>query len=304
VIGLLQGVTELFPVSSLGHAVLVPAWLGGDWQHLVTQYTTQESEQSPYLAFIVALHVATALALLWFYRADWVRIIAAWFRTLRTRKITTSTERLAWLIVVGTIPVGITGIALEHVFRVLFATPAAAAAFLTLNGLVLLAGERLRRRADSRAKVEVAAVGADAAATAEQHHAVVGGTPRRLETLRYTEAGIIGLFQTLALLAGISRSGITMVGGLVRGLDHEDAAKFAFLLATPVILAAGLFKAPTLFGSATAGIHGQILVGALTAGIAAYMSVRFLTRWFTTRTLTPFAVYCLVFGVASLVRFV
>jgi undecaprenyl-diphosphatase len=303
VIGLLQGVTELFPVSSLGHAVLVPAWLGGDWQHLVTQYTTQESEQSPYLAFIVALHVATALALLWFYRADWSRIIRAWFRTLRTRQVTTSTERLAWLIVVGTIPVGITGIALEHMFRVLFATPVAAAAFLTLNGFVLLAGERLRRRADARAKVEVAAIGSDATAETEQHHAVVGGTPRRLETLRYGEAAIIGLFQTLALLAGISRSGITMVGGLVRGLDHEDAAKFAFLLATPVILAAGLFKAPALFGSATAGIHGQILVGALTAGIAAYFSVRFLTRWFTTRTLTPFAVYCLVFGLASLLRF-
>ena len=303
VIGFLQGVTELFPVSSLGHAVLVPAWLGGSWQQLVTQYTTQESEQSPYLAFIVALHVATALALLWFYRADWDRIVRAWFRTVRTRRVTSSTERLAWLIVVGTIPVGITGLVFEHAFRVLFATPAAAAAFLTLNGLVLLAGERLRRRANARASVEVASVGAQAAATAEQHRAVVGGPSRSLSTLRYTEAGIIGIFQTFALLAGISRSGITMVGGLVRGLDHEDAAKFAFLLATPVILGAGLFKIPSLFGSAGAGIHGQVLVGSLTAGIAAYLSVRFLTRWFTTRTLTPFAVYCLVFGVASLVRF-
>jgi undecaprenyl-diphosphatase len=303
VIGLLQGVTELFPVSSLGHAVLVPAWLGGDWHQLVTQYTTQDSEQSPYLAFIVALHVATALALLWFYRADWNRIIRAWFRTVRTREVKTSTERLAWLIVVGTIPVGITGVAFEHAFRVLFATPAAAAAFLTLNGLVLLTGERLRRRADARARVEVATTGAEAAAETEQQHAVVGGTPRKLDTLKYTEAGIIGVFQTFALLAGISRSGITMVGGLVRGLDHEDAAKFAFLLATPVILAAGLLKIPTLFGSAASTIHGQVLAGSLAAGIAAYLSVRFLTRWFTTRTLTPFAIYCLVFGVASLVRF-
>jgi undecaprenyl-diphosphatase len=303
VIGLLQGVTELFPVSSLGHSVLVPAWLGGDWQHLVTQYSTKESEQSPYLAFIVALHVATALALLWFYRSDWVAIITAWFRTLRTRKVTTSTERLAWLIVIGTVPVGITGLALEHVFRILFAKPVAAAAFLTLNGFILLAGERLRRRANARAELEVAAVGAGDAAVVEQHRAVVGGKSRKLETLRYTEAGIIGVFQTFALLAGISRSGVTMVGGLVRGLDHEDSAKFAFLLATPVILAAGLYKVPSLFGSATADIHGQVLVGALTAGIAAYLSVRFLTRWFTTRTLTPFAVYCLIFGAVSLVHF-
>jgi undecaprenyl-diphosphatase len=303
VLGLLQGVTELFPVSSLGHAVLVPAWLGGDWQHLVSQYTTTESEQSPYLSFIVALHVATALALVWFYRSDWVAIISAWFRTLRTRRVTTSTERLAWLLVIGTVPVGITGIALEHFFRVLFAIPAAAAAFLTLNGLVLLAGERLRRRANARAEAEAATVGVGATAVVEQRRVVVGGKARQLETLRYTEAGIIGLFQTFALLAGISRSGVTMVGGLVRGLDHEDAAKFAFLLATPVILGAGLYKAPSLFGSATANIHGQVLVGALTAGIAAYLSVRFLTRWFTTRTLTPFAVYCLVFGAASLIRF-
>jgi len=303
VLGLLQGVTELFPVSSLGHAVLVPAWLGGDWQNLVSQYTTKESEQSPYLAFIVALHVATALALVLFYRSDWVAIISAWFRTLRTRKVTTSTERLAWLLVIGTVPVGITGIALEHVFRVLFAIPAAAAAFLTLNGFVLLAGERLRRRANARAEVEAAAVGAGATAVTEQRRVVVGGKARQLETLRYTEAGIIGIFQTFALLAGISRSGVTMVGGLVRGLNHEDAAKFAFLLATPVILGAGLYKLPSLFGSAGANIHGQVLVGALTAGIAAYLSVRFLTRWFTTRTLTPFAVYCLIFGVASLIRF-
>jgi undecaprenyl-diphosphatase len=173
---------------------------------------------------------------------------------------------------VGTSPVGITGLALEHGFRVLFAVPAAAAAFLTLNGGILLAGERLRRRADVRAKVEVAAVAADSVAAVEQRHAVVGGKSRRLETLGYTEAGVIGLFQTFALLAGISRSGVTMVGGLVRGLDHEDAAKFAFLLATPVILAAGLLKIPTLFGPAAAGIHGQVVVGAVTAGISAYLT--------------------------------
>lgn len=297
VIGVLQGVTELFPISSLGHSVLVPAWIGGDWNALVTQAHTKASEQSPYLAFIVALHVATALALLWFYRSDWVDIIAAFFRTLKTRKIETSTERLAWLVVVATIPVGITGLALEHTFRVLFAKPGAAAAFLTVNGLILLAGEWLRRRS-----VALSSVAAEAAADGDEGLHLVHGA-RKLETLGYAEAATIGLFQTFALLAGISRSGVTMVGGLVRGLDHEDAAKFSFLLATPVILAAGLLKIPTLFGSAGDHIHGQVLVGALAAGLAAYASVRFLTRYFTTRTLTPFAIYCLVAGAASLVRF-
>ncbi|MCW2755548.1 MAG: undecaprenyl-diphosphatase [Marmoricola sp.] len=289
VIGVLQGVTELFPISSLGHSVLVPAWIGGDWNKLVTQTSAKASEQSPYLAFIVALHVATAVALLWFYRRDWIAVISAFFTTLKTRRVETSTERLAWLIVVATIPVGITGLVLEHTFRVLFAKPGAAAAFLTLNGVILLLGEWLRRRSVARREV------LEPAATAH-------GT-RKIEALSYPEAATVGVFQTFALLAGISRSGITMVGGLVRGLDHEDAAKFSFLLATPVILAAGILKVPSLFGSAGDHIHGQVIVGAITAGVAAYASVRFLTQYFTTRTLTPFAIYCLVAGVASLVKF-
>ncbi|MDP9222024.1 MAG: undecaprenyl-diphosphate phosphatase [Actinomycetota bacterium] len=304
VIGLLQGVTELFPISSLGHSVLVPAWLGGDWAHLVTEYSTSTSSGSPYLAFIVALHVATAIALLIFYRRDWIAIIGAFFTTLRTRKVETSTQRLAWLIVIATIPVGITGLALEHAFRVLFAKPVAAAAFLTINGLILLVGERLRSRAEARTAAH-AAVGAHSAEP-DGEAAIktsADGPSRKLETLSYREAGIIGLFQTLALLAGISRSGITMVAGLLRGLDHEDAAKFSFLLATPVILAAGVLKIPALFGPAGDHIHGQVLVGAVVAGLAAYASVRFLTRYFTTRTLTPFAIYCLIAGIASLIKF-
>jgi undecaprenyl-diphosphatase len=303
VIGGLQGVTELFPVSSLGHSVLVPALLGGSWSHLVTEGAAEDSEHSPYLAFVVALHVATALALLVFYWRDWVRIVGAFVRTLRTRRIETSTERLAWLLVVATIPVGITGLAFEHTFRVLFATPLYAAIFLTINGLILLAGERLRRRAELRGRLptdaprDVPPAGASAQATR------LDSPARRLDSLAFREAAVIGLFQTTALLAGISRSGVTMVAGLLRGLDHEDAAKFAFLLATPVILAAGVLKLPTLAGPAGAGIRGQVLVGAVTAAIAAYLSVRFLTRYFTTRTLTPFAVYCLVVGVACIVRF-
>ena len=337
VIGLLQGVTELFPISSLGHSVLVPAWIGGSWQHLVTENATGNSEQSPYLAFIVALHVATALALLTFYRRDWVRIVRALIMTLRTRRIETSTERLAWLLVIATVPVGVTGLALEHTFRTLFAKPVAASVFLTVNGLILLGAERLRRRADAQPATRHALVSVGAAETSADGVKSVGidtlpgidtvppidtvreadtvpeavtsdttANPRRsrrLETLGYREAGIIGLFQTFALLAGISRSGITMAAGLLRGLDHEDAAKFSFLLATPVILAAGVLKLPTLAGSAGAHIHGQVVAGFLTAGIAAYLSVRFLTRYFTTRTLTPFAVYCLIGGAVSTVWF-
>jgi undecaprenyl-diphosphatase len=311
VIGGLQGVTELFPVSSLGHSVLVPALVGGSWSHLVTEGAAQDSEHSPYLAFIVALHVATALALLVFYWRDWVRIVGAFIRTLRTRRIETSTERLAWLLVVATIPVGITGLALEHTFRVLFAKPLYAAVFLTINGLILLAGERLRRRAELRGQLPTGAAPAAAAGgataatvgTRTTRTARTGSRARRLDSLAFREAAVIGLFQTTALFAGISRSGVTMVAGLLRGLDHEDAARFAFLLATPVILAAGVLKLPALAGSAGTGIRGQVLVGAVAAAVAAYLSVRFLTRYFTTRTLTPFAVYCLVVGVACIVRF-
>jgi undecaprenyl-diphosphatase len=323
VIGGLQGVTELFPVSSLGHSVLLPAWLGGSWQHLVTENATNDSEGSPYLAFIVALHVATAMALLVHFRQDWIRIIRAFLTTVRTHKVTNSTERLAWLIVVATIPVGLTGLALEHTLRTLFAKPLAAAVFLTINGVILLAGERLVRRAAARQQTGSASpaavpVGAGAASgggdwfqpSATPHRTreasaapATAAATRKLDTLSYREAGIIGLFQTLALLAGISRSGITMVGGLLRGLDHEDAAKFSFLLATPVILAAGVLKMPSLASPAAADIHGQVLAGFVTAGLAAYVAVRFLSRWFATRTLTPFAIYCLLAGGISIVHF-
>ncbi len=304
VIGLLQGATELFPVSSLGHSVLVPALIGGSWQHLVTESATGSSGQSPYLAFIVALHVATALALLWFFRTDWVRIIGAFFRTLKTRKVVTADERLAWLIVVATIPVGLTGLALEHTFRTIFAKPLAAAIFLTVNGVILLAGERLRRRSAARAGPGLrAGAGTSPAGNERSAESAVAVPGRQLTTLAYREAGIVGLFQTLALFAGISRSGITMVAGLLRGLDHEEAARFSFLLATPVILAAGLLKLPSLAGTAGAHIHGQVVVGMLTAGFAAYLTVRFLTRYFQTKTLTPFAVYCLVAGALCTIRF-
>jgi len=302
-IGALQGVTELFPVSSLGHSVLVPALVGGSWKHLVTESSTGSSEASPYLAFVVALHVATAIALLVFYRRDWVRIIGAFVHTLRTRRVETSAERLAWLIVLATIPVGVTGLLLEHTFRTIFAKPVFSAAFLTVNGLILLAGERLRRDAQRRTGAAADDSRAPAAPAAPRGGGLAVAQHRSLDALAYREAGIIGLFQTLALFAGISRSGVTMVAGLLRGLDHEDAAKFSFLLATPVILAAGVLKLPTLAGAGGEHIHGQVLAGSVVAGVAAYLSVRFLTRYFATRTLTPFAIYCLVAGVVCLVRF-
>ena len=380
VIALIQGVTELFPISSLGHSVLVPAWFGGSWQTLVTQSSTADSGSSFYLAYIVALHCATALALLWFFRADWVRIIRGFLRSLpasvrlsmQTRRLRLSVrdkdERLAWMIVFATIPVGLAGVAGEHVFRTLFAKPADAAVLLFVNGLILLGAEALRRSAALRkqAPATVAAgrpVQSPALAEPTQNVSAPGyraasrydvpatsrnpayspdpgypaspadrgaasGRPQpashrapsgrraaadiaeaersdeRISTLPYKDAVLIGSAQILALLAGISRSGVTIAGGLFRGLDHEDAARFAFLLATPVILAAGVLKVPSLFGPAGAHIHGQVAVGFIVCGIAAYVSVRFLVRWFQTRTLTPFAIYCLAFGLLSILRFI
>ncbi len=319
IIAVVQGVTELFPVSSLGHSVLIPAWLGGSWQTMVTQSSQASSETSFYLAYIVALHCATALALLWFFRADWARIIrgllASLLRGLRERQLSIQgpDERLAWMIVVATIPVGLTGIALEHTFRTIFAKPTAAAVFLFINGLVLLAGERLRRsRPPARVPAEAAAAarpappGAHARPTGGRQPADIraaAASDARIARLPYRDSLYIGMLQITALLAGISRSGVTMAGGLWRGLDHEDAARFAFLLATPPILAAGVLKLPSLAGTAGAHIHGQILLGVVVTAVTAYLSVRFLVRYFQTRTLTPFAIYCLAFGAASILRF-
>jgi len=306
VIGFVQGVTELFPVSSLGHSVLVPALIGGSWSDLVTQ---QKADSSPYLAFIVALHVATALALLCFFWRDWVRIIGGLVSSIRYRRVESVHERLAWLLVITTIPAGILGLAFEKALRTVFAKPEAAAIFLTLNGALLLVGERLRRRSVARvaAKTSVTAPEGAAAATAVDPHYDPEHDPENdaaiVERVSIRDAGVIGVFQSLALLAGISRSGITMVAGLLRGLDHEQAVRFAFLLATPIILAAGLFKVPTLMGSVGDGIRGQALAGAGAAFIAALISTKFLVRWFKTRTLTPFAWYCGIFGAFCVVRF-
>ena len=287
VMGLLQGVTELFPVSSLGHGVLVPGLLG--WHNLVN---SQSHSESFFLAFLVGLHVGTALALLVFYRKTWTNLVRGLFRQGSLAREhgasllwkiddarTDASYRLLVLLVLATIPVGIVGLAFEHKLRVLFVKPLAAAIFLTINGVILMVGELLRRR-----------VGKHAASI-------------DMANLSVPRAVGIGTTQIASLFAGISRSGVTMVSGLMSSLDHEESANFAFLLATPVILLAGLLKIPDLFGSLGDGVRGQAFVGALCAGLAAYVSVKFLTRWFTTKTLWPFAIYSFVFGLACIVRF-
>jgi undecaprenyl-diphosphatase len=266
--------------------VLVPELLG--WHSLVAG---QSADESFYLAFLVGLHVATAIALLIFYRRDWAGVIRGFFSSIGKRRIETRDERMAWLLVLGTIPVGVVGLVFEHNLRTLFAKPTAAAVFLCINGLILFAGERVRKRAATRELVDE-----------HRHHEDPGhDVGRDLDTLELREGLFVGSAQILALFAGISRSGVTMVAGLLRGLDHEDAAHLSFMLATPVILAAGVYKLPDLLGHNGDHVRGQVLVGSLAAGIAAYVSVRFLTKWFQTRTLTPFAIYSLVFGLVMLV---
>jgi undecaprenyl-diphosphatase len=319
VIGIIQGIGELFPISSLGHTVLIPSWFGGSWATLVSQESLPES---PYLAFVVALHLATALVLLAFYIREWARMASGFVRTLVRRRIETDAERLAWLIIVATIPVGILGLAFEHQFRVLFAKPLAAAFFLAVNGLILLAGEAFRRRnvrlavAAGVPAAEIPAAPSPLATTpaAEQpasaarfrDEAIVpmdAAAERELAGIGWLSSGLIGAAQALALLAGISREGIAMVGGLFRGLNNENALRFSFLLSTPVIFAAGILKVGDLTGPLGAGIRGPVLAGALAAAGSSLFAIVFLSRYFKTRTLVPFAVYCLVFGGVSMIHF-
>jgi len=327
VVGLVQGVTELFPISSLGHNVLLPALVGGSWE----AHLDVASPESPYLAFIVGLHVATALALLVYFRRDWVRIIGGFLSSIRDRRVETADQRLAWMIVLATIPVGGVGLVAEHPFRVIFGRPVTAGVFLAVNGLILIAGERFRRPASleaderiaasreaelvmagSRAVVQQPAPGPAHGAHARPRAAAPGGmsqseeeaataSDRRLSTMGYGRAIVIGSAQILALLAGISRDGVTMVAGMRRGLSREDAVRFAFLLSTPVILAAGVLKIPDLFGPLGQGIGGPILLGSILSFIGAYAAIRFLVRYLRTNTLYPFGIYCLVAGLACVV---
>lgn len=304
VVGALQGVTELFPVSSLGHSVLLPALLGGQW---ATDLDVSAPE-SPYLAFIVGLHVATAAALLVFFWRDWGRILGGFASSVRHRRIRSENERLAWLIILATIPVGLAGLLLEHLFRTVLGRPIPAAAFLLANGVILLVGERLRRRTRIADAARITADHhplADPDAVRDLDAGITGPeadqrSDQRIAALPMWRGVLIGAAQVLALLPGISRSGVAMVTGLTQGLSHRDAARFSFLLATPVILAAGALKIPDLTGPLGDGIRGPVLAGSLASFVAAYLSVRFLERYFRTRTLYPFAIYSLLVGGAAL----
>ena len=275
VLGLLQGVSELFPVSSLGHSVILPRLLG--WNiHQNDGY---------FLTFLVATHLATAIVLLGFFWRDWVRILRGLGRSLREREIAPDDvdAKLGWLLVVGTIPAGILGLLLEHKLRSIFASPRSAAVFLICNGFLLYGAELLRRRAPQTSQDDDA---------------------RIARQVGWRGAFLVGAAQAIALVPGFSRSGATMGGGLIVGLSHKDAARFAFLLATPIIAAAAVLKLPELFGHQGNGVRGQALVGALCSAVTAYLAVRFLMRFFETNKLTPFAVYCVLAGAGALLYLV
>jgi undecaprenyl-diphosphatase len=274
VLGLLQGVTELFPVSSLGHSVILPKLAG---------WNIHQNDKF-FITFLVATHLATALVLLAFFWRDWVRIVKGLGRSLRDRGIAPgdSDAKLGWLLVVGTITAGILGLLLEHKLRSVFASAQSAAIFLFINGLLLFGAELLRRRAPQTSEDD---------------------DTRIARQVSWRDAAFVGTAQAFALIPGISRSGITMAGGLLVGLSHKDAARFAFLLATPIIGAAAILKLPELAGPDGRGVRGPALVGALCSALTAYLAVRFLMRFFETRTLVPFAVYCLAAGAACSIYF-
>jgi len=265
ILGALQGITELFPISSLGHSVIIPSLL----------HWNIEQSNSSFLIFIIATHFATSLVLLLFFRKDWKKIVIGIFVSLKNRKIVTPYEKLGWLLVVATIPAGILGVLFQDTVQKLLASPVIAAVFLIFNGGMLYLAERLRKYRRE--------TGGDAA----------------IARLSWAQSAKVGLMQCLALLPGISRTGSTLTGGLLSGLDHEDSARFAFLLATPIIFGASALKLPELFT-----VHYSVFpvcIGFITSAIAAYFSVKFLAKYFETKTLKPFAVYCLLFGIFSLI---
>ena len=269
VLALLQGVTELFPVSSLGHTVILPKLLG---------WNLNQADPT-FLAFVVLLHVGTATALLIYFWRDWLAIVKAVFRSLVDGRMHgTPDERLGWRLIAGTIPAGLVGVLFQKQVQSLFANPRAAAAFLIVNGVIMFVGERVRRRAVALADERT-----------------------RLDGLSVRTAVGIGSAQILALLPGISRSGSTMVAGLLANLTHEAAARFAFLLATPIIFGAGVLKIPDLFTAVALPHLPVYLLGGVVAGVAAFLSVAYLMRYFRVGRLDPFAIYCAAFGIGSLI---
>lgn len=272
--GAMQGVSELFPVSSLGHSVILPKLLG--W--------SVNQNDNLFLIFLVATHLATALVLLGFFHKDWLLIIKGIFRSIKIREINPSDiyAKLGWLIVVGTIPAGVLGILFEDKLKVLFASPNIVAVFLILNGIILYGAELLRKKSEKNTNENA---------------------DKNLDQMTWWQSVKVGLAQCLALIPGFSRTGSTIGGGLLIGFDHKNAARFSFLLATPIIFAASVLKLPELIISDDSRAVGPILVGSVIAAITAYLSVRFLTKYFETKTLTPFAIYCVAIGVLSCVVF-
>jgi undecaprenyl-diphosphatase len=276
ILGLTQGIAEPFPISSLGHGVVLPRLAG--W-HI-------HQNDKFFLTFLIATHLATAIVLLLFFLGDWIKIVKGLGRSLQMREVRAEDTyaRLGWLLVAGTIPVGIIGLLLQEPLRKLFASPQTAAAFLIVNGVSLLVFERLRRRPPRPGDY-------------------AGDVDGRLAKLSWRQAIAVGTSQAAALIPGISRSGYTMGGGLLAGLSNDDAARFGFLLATPVIFAAAALKLPELFGSAGDGVRGLALVAGLCAALTTFFAVKFLLRFFQSNRLTPFGVYCIGLGVISTLVF-
>ncbi|MEY2798418.1 MAG: hypothetical protein RIS22_684 [Actinomycetota bacterium] len=273
--GVLQGFSELFAISSLGHSVLVPAWIGGSWKAFLINETSGES---PYLLMIIALHLASSLTLIWFFRNRWLVLIKAFFTSIKKRQNFDASEQLIWKIILATIPVGVLGILFQDEVGELFSDPYAVGGFLFLNGLLLVAIEVYKKSRITR----------------ELSHT---------EKIGNGQALVIGIAQSAALFPGISRFGITMSAGLARGLSHSAASDFAFLIATPVIVGASILKLPKLFDPEISHILGPVLVGSVVSAICTYLSIAFLVRWFKTHTLYPFAIYCLIIGALSFWRF-
>ena len=276
-IGAIQGITELFPISSLGHAILIPAWIGGSFKEFISD------ENQTYLLISIAMHLASSFALFLVFRKRWLNLIGGSFRAVKSRNYQSTPFRVLSYVVIATIPVGILGLAFEEYFQQIFGNPSFSAVFLTINGLILITAERLSRRD-----------------LAHEFHDSDAEIDNRVNA---KSALVIGFGQSLALFAGISRFGVTMSAGLLRKLNHSVASDFAFLLSLPVILGASIIKLPQLFTTDANQLLGQILAGSIVSFICTYISVTFLVRWFKTRTLYPFAIYCLVAGVASFVRF-
>ena len=275
---MLSKLTELFPISSLGHAILIPAWIGGSFKQFISE------ENDAYLLITIAMHLASSVALFLVFRKRWLGLIAGSYKAVKSKNYQSTPFRVLGYIVIATIPVGILGLALDDYFQNIFGKPQYSALFLTINGLILITAERLSKRDllhefhDSDAEID-----------------------RRVNA---KTALAIGFGQSLALFAGISRFGVTMSAGLIRRLNHSVASDFAFLLSLPVILGASVVKLPELFTTDTRLVLGQILVGSVVSFFATYFSVTFLVRWFKTKTLYPFAIYCLAFGMISMIKFV